>query len=820
MGQETTGSRGEGMRGLAALKQATASLARRQQSTQPVSAPPETSESAPVAQEERTAPPPASASLAHRGSTRKVPDPSELRLLGEEPTDDPTHAVHQHGVEPTESHTRPQSEPNEWSDSPLNRFLKDQIKTGQGRSVISVTEHTASGSADNAPGPEIAPREKSPANHPSGPSAAPPVARTVETTTQELPERHIQTTPVSPPDQAPAGTSNWIKAVAHQNRRSHMPSLSPRQESGGQTTTQFSQHRKKPKQLRDVPFTTAVVPGNHLTAPPVEKPGFNHADKGLLPRGMSTAPAARRTAVAGTGGQSPFLKHSAQGQEDVVADKAAPNTPGGHPTVASKVKSDLAPVPRPPMASSTPSAAVPNVPSRTRSVTNEASLTPTAADTDIHRRQAIGDVGALLNRMPNPLPTANQRVVSRTGSLPAVKAPQNPPSSGKPTAPTPQPQVTPPSRVAPPPPPVAKSPPPPSPGPKPAPRRIIIQGKDPVEIGTIVKQAAMNTKAAFTPATTPGTVRQTNSVKIGGKSLPGPAPQGNRPKPPAPQGNAPKPPAPQGNAPKPPAPQGNAPKPPAPQGNAPKPPAPQGNAPQETVSSPTRAGGVAPQEKKGRPVGRNTPQPVVITAKAEPVQSPSTTAKSSARLVVTLPPKDERVASDSGKRLSIQTPSGQIHLSTRRRDDHDHHDHHDHHDETVSGASRVQQTAHSGTLPEDHSEPWRVPVEGLGSGIIHLLGDAVGSVVSLGSGGIQEKRSDQAPGIAKPGKITPPKVPGSGSVSGLDVVTRKFTGGVRGVFSGVGQIAGGSIDIVLGTLGTLGGVIVQTSGKLGLGSKR
>ncbi|MBF0604858.1 MAG: hypothetical protein HQL07_14340 [Nitrospirae bacterium] len=798
MGQETTGSRGEGMRGLAALKQATASLARRQQSTQPVSAPPETSESAPVAQapvtqEDRAVPPPASASLAHRGSTRKVPDPSELRLSGEEPTDDPTHAVHQHGVEPTESYTRPQSEPNEWPDSPLNRFLKDQIKTGQGRSVISVTEHTTSGSADNAPGPEIAPRGKSPTNQPSGPSTAPPVARTVETDTPGLPERHVQAPPASPPNQSPAGTSNWIKAIAHQNRRSPMPSLSPRQESGGQTTTQFSQHRKKPKQLRDVPFTTAVVPDNHLTAPPVEKPSFNPSEKGLLPRGISAAPAARHTAVAGTG-QSPFLKHSAQGQDGgVVADKGASPTPGGHPAVGSKAKSDLAPVPRLPMASSTPPAAIPSVPSRTRNVTNEASLTPTAADTDIHRRQSIGDVGALLNKMPTPLPTVGQRVVSRTPPLPAVKAPQNPPSSGRPPAPAPQPQATPPGRVAPPPPPIAKLPPPPSPGPKPAPRRIVIQGKDPVEIGTIVKQAAMDTKAAFTPATTPDTVRQTNSVKIGGKGLPKPAPQGNGPKPPAPQGNRPKPPAPQGNAPK----------PPAPQGDAPKPPAPQGNGPQKAVSSPTRAGGVAPQEKKGGPIGRNTSQPVVITAKAEPVQSPSTTAKSSARLVVTLPPKDERVASDSGKKLSIQTPSGQIHLSTRRRDDHDHHD------ETVSGESHVHQ-----------HELWRVPVEGLGSGIIHLLGDAVGSVVSLGSGGIQERRSDHAPGTTKPGKMTPPKAPGGGSVSGLDLVTRKFTGGVRGVFNGVGQIAGGSIDIVLGTLGTLGGVIVQTSGKLGLGSKR
>lgn len=942
MGQETTGSRVEGMRGLAALKQATATLARKQQPTQQAFIPSEASATPPVSQTQENpvaVPQPQSSpkspqtqgSLAHRGSTRKVPDPSELRLLADEQTDESANKPVYADAEPIKRQThadytpnktaavsttvqrtsprpqqqainapKPESRPEAWEDSPLNRFLKDKLKPGydHGQSVISVTESTNPGTGlgtlEANPGPVTPPLDNKPeqnttqsepslANRQAMPSDDPHETQRTETAPQNLHERSARTAPTSTletqsSDRTTAGTPNWVKAVANQNLRTNH--LSQRQESGSQSATQFSQHRKQPKMLRDVPFTTSTVPDNHLAPTAVAKPDSRNAEKSPLPReiraphaveipvqktvGSTVAPATRKTSVPQSSvqetGKSPFLKTTAGPQSVVTADKSAASAMGGRPPVTSKPKSMPPPLSRPNTNGSTAQTAIPKAPAKARDAT-VADREPTQqqhTDSDIHRRQAMGNVGAMLDKMPDHSPTADENVAPKGGKsppVPSVKIPNDLPPPGKPSAQGSQSQSTPsgqkpasatpsvakngttsvaapkkeparqenvtqaaaiqksspsalsvsgtsPLKLAaqtpadlkmkpssgthPTPTHTEKSPSGPRPtakqgsvvpGPRPAPHRIVIQGKDPVEIGAIVKKAAMNARAAFTPATTQqSNASPAKSIQIAGKSLPKPPPQGN---------------------------------------------------PQKAASSPASTREVSPQEKKKVLVGNTRPQPVVITSRTEPVKPPSTAAKPSARLVVTLPPKDERVACDSGKKLSIQTPSGQIHLSTRRRDD----------TAPVAHLRPVQQTSCasdsqsgesrktldavcSSGFPGDGTEQWRVPVEGLGSGIIHLLGDAVGSVVSLGFSGGKNRVSGPALKTAQPGRKLARGGMESSKVSDLEIVTRKFTGGVRGIFSGVGQIAGGSMDIVLGTLGTLGGVIVQTSGKIGLGSKR
>ncbi|MBF0421658.1 MAG: hypothetical protein HQL73_01560 [Magnetococcales bacterium] len=111
----------------------------------------------------------------------------------------------------------------------------------------------------------------------------------------------------------------------------------------------------------------------------------------------------------------------------------------------------------------------------------------------------------------------------------------------------------------------------------------------------------------------------------------------------------------------------------------------------------------------------------------------------------------------------------------------------------------------------------QVPVEGLGSGIANLLGDAVGGVVSLFTVSrtatiqVDARQSD----LKSRAKMVSQHRPTPASESGL----RRVGGGIRGILGGAAQITTGGIDILLGSLGTLGGLIGYTIGRTGTKSK-
>lgn len=110
---------------------------------------------------------------------------------------------------------------------------------------------------------------------------------------------------------------------------------------------------------------------------------------------------------------------------------------------------------------------------------------------------------------------------------------------------------------------------------------------------------------------------------------------------------------------------------------------------------------------------------------------------------------------------------------------------------------------------------WEVPVETLGVGVLQLLGNTVGGVVHIG------KR------VAGKGRGSPSVAYRAGSADRhikseiktlkrgqqmKTVMAGRVGGGVRGVVSGVGQIAKGGVNIVVGSLGCLGGALVCISG--------
>ncbi|MBF0435461.1 MAG: hypothetical protein HQL77_08830 [Magnetococcales bacterium] len=189
-----------------------------------------------------------------------------------------------------------------------------------------------------------------------------------------------------------------------------------------------------------------------------------------------------------------------------------------------------------------------------------------------------------------------------------------------------------------------------------------------------------------------------------------------------------------------------------------------------------------------------------------------------ARLIVTIPAKEDQPAGQTKVPMSGKPPKGYQRTSPNNVD-----------------PSRPRTNVGPQTKP-DHStleavpqrnghnntvEVWQVPIEGLGKGIVHLLGDAVGGVVSLVSGSQTKKKRTHPQ--KTPGEPTRQSVPHAIAThkpsAGLQVATGKLSGGVRGILTGVAQIATGSIDVVLGSLGTLGGVIIHTAGKMGIKSK-
>jgi hypothetical protein len=103
---------------------------------------------------------------------------------------------------------------------------------------------------------------------------------------------------------------------------------------------------------------------------------------------------------------------------------------------------------------------------------------------------------------------------------------------------------------------------------------------------------------------------------------------------------------------------------------------------------------------------------------------------------------------------------------------------------------------------------WEVPVEGLGAGVAHLLGDAVGGVVNAGKaiGGIGRKKGKT---VRKKSRKNASNN-ASNNASRLRSITVR--GGVKNIFSGAGLIVKGGAGIVVGSLGCLGGALVCMSG--------
>jgi hypothetical protein len=109
---------------------------------------------------------------------------------------------------------------------------------------------------------------------------------------------------------------------------------------------------------------------------------------------------------------------------------------------------------------------------------------------------------------------------------------------------------------------------------------------------------------------------------------------------------------------------------------------------------------------------------------------------------------------------------------------------------------------------------WVVPVESLGSGVAHMLGDAVGGVVYIGQALAGNKKRKL---IHKPPAVPQAIVNDGGAALKRGqrvkaIMANKVGGGVWGVFSGVGQVAKGGASIVVGSLGYLGGALVYLSG--------
>ncbi|MBF0370023.1 MAG: hypothetical protein HQL52_11265 [Magnetococcales bacterium] len=106
--------------------------------------------------------------------------------------------------------------------------------------------------------------------------------------------------------------------------------------------------------------------------------------------------------------------------------------------------------------------------------------------------------------------------------------------------------------------------------------------------------------------------------------------------------------------------------------------------------------------------------------------------------------------------------------------------------------------------PERGLAPRAIPVEGLATGVVHLLGDMVGGVIGAGrffsatlSAPFRKKSSQSTP------RGTTSK---SLSIPGADLVGR-VSYGVMAMVRGVGQILKGGGQVIMGTLNCLGGAM-------------
>lgn len=823
MEHNATESKGNAMRGLAALKQATASLARQQHNQEQTARLPNDSGGVPSIPSAKAHPPatttdetpghhlsdahpthPHHAGLAHRGSTKKIPDPSELRLEGgqddgasdKQPIEPASHgksAQHSTPVDRsrTVSHTSdPESSQTEdWENSPLNRFLKEKIKTSgnSGQSVVKMTEHAgpASGSKPKTPEPshDKALTESSKIEHQPDHStglASPPPADTPRPPLADASPFHERPVDTSIPahkvtSAPPDSTPHWVKVVAKQLLRSlAMPAHTTNHAYGA---TPSHQRRKQPETVKNIPFISESVTGPKLAVPaPLEPIRTLAAAKKITPSNQRNA------------------------ATPVAAKAKAPANPfHDNPKVAKPI---LRPQPTPPAKGNDAPNKIQIKPAdtkRTESGKNQDETVRSVA-ADIQRKQAVAHVGALLHEMADQVPDREHHPIP-------VARPTHPPkdhtSERKASSPVTQPKPT------------------------------VTLGQDKPKPTVTVKQeqkskptlpqAASTTNRAVHVAPThhapkgvtvqatslPKNIAILQSAKTGDVTQP----QRQQTTPQSPhresvsqhaesRSNTPPP-------------QKPTPSQPPPEPNA------IGRLTQTTtMGSLTLPGGTirVPSSTKvtiNPGTGNTQPQTTEVaavghTGHSRPIKAP----QKAARLVVTIPAKESRPAGQTKVPMSDKTPKGYHRNTPDTLDTHRLHT-------PAEPGNNVLEAVPSKIGKNNPVEVWQVPVEGLSAGFVHLLGDAVGGVVSLVSGSKTKKKQVQPQTIV--GKSSPQSLPHAAirhrPAAGLDVATDTLSGGIWGILTGVAQIAGGSINIVLGSLGTLGGVIVQAASKIGIKSK-
>lgn len=793
MEQETTGSKANAMRGLAALKQATAALANKQQAQEQEPVQPSGSGLVDVGKPD--VPLFANSVLAHRGNTKKIPDPSELRLPaagqtdvdsdGEQPEPHPVPPLSERkttaeGVgmavdairsSPSKSTTPQSREPDLWEGSPLNRFLEQKIKTGgdSGQPVIRVTENTqpVADRLRQPSGPNQAAQTNDPVPNPTkvGPRTDGPLANRNVTTTR-------QQTPAAPITR---------KAVAD-----------------------TGQHRRQLGRDAIPPPVPTLPPTSAPTTPQVRVPegGKTHKDAGgpsSLP--VTTSKPTVPPAISTPGTSPGWLGVLAAGGRRPRVIPMDPSSAPGEPTltrqdVRRKRSKDIKDVPF-------ETAVTPKGHAQEARVAAGSGRMPTDEKGDTRPAATIVRKGQVATAATMPLSASES---GKTSLKAVVRKPDNPPPKKDPKSGT----LLPPSssqggsdasfRSSPN---VAAPPmlrPPTSarqkegqhpPGAKKTEERNPtkpLAGSVPYREATIPEIATNSTGPSAAPT----------QAHISPEGLQRGEPQVESP---APETTAAKnTPAEPGNF--------SAPS----QVNHPA------AAPQDSVGAKTQE----LRSVKEKPA-TDPPKTGIESAASNPVAT-----KRPGRLVVTIPPRDNRPGTQAGgtRAESDLLPRARITMSARtsgKQSSSGQQVHHIPKPVNRPGAGHADLEAVPSLGPSSgFQDVWQVPVENLGSGIAHLLGDAVSGILSLG----QRFGDDQVSHTPNPkARISPS--PGERRVvasrprlSGMNVVTGRVTGGVRGVITGVAQIAGGSIDIVLGALGTLGGVIVHTAGRIGAGSKR
>ncbi|MBF0448140.1 MAG: hypothetical protein HQL67_08080 [Magnetococcales bacterium] len=114
-------------------------------------------------------------------------------------------------------------------------------------------------------------------------------------------------------------------------------------------------------------------------------------------------------------------------------------------------------------------------------------------------------------------------------------------------------------------------------------------------------------------------------------------------------------------------------------------------------------------------------------------------------------------------------------------------------------------------------ERWEVPVEGLGDGIVNTLGDAVGGIVNLGRKIFRFGKKTKKTGAVQ-GRIRPIQPTADTRIQKVNqghaikvYMIGQTVSGVYNIVTGIGQVVKGGVQILVGLVGYVGGVLVFLS---------